>query len=144
MGEFLELSRQPQRIAGVPGLERSQFHFCFLLVMQGPGTAALVFGGGEGARVLDAHGAFSHGHDAEVGSAPAATLDGLGNFLDAVRDFGNQNHVRSSGNARAQGQPARAMSHDFGDDDAVMAVRRAVESVNRVGRDVERGGKAKR
>jgi len=36
------------------------------------------------------------------------------------------------------------MSHDFGDDDAVMAVRRAVESVNRVGRDVERGGKAKR
>jgi len=99
MGEFLKLPGQPHRIAGVPGFERGQFHFCFLLVMQGPGTAALVFGGGEGARVLDAHGAFSHGHDAEVVSATAATPDGLGNLLDAVWNFGNQNHVRAAGNA---------------------------------------------
>ena len=35
------------------------------------------------------------------------------------------------------------MAHDFRDDDAMMAVRRAVQPVNRLGRDVERGGKTK-
>jgi hypothetical protein len=89
MGEFLKLPCQPQRIAGVPGFERGQFHFGFFLVVQGPGATAFVLGGGEGAGVLDAHGAFGHGHDAEVVPAPAALADGVGDFLDAVRDFGN-------------------------------------------------------
>ena len=89
-----------------------------------------------------AHRAFGHGHDAEIGSAPAAAPDGLGDFLDVVGNFRNQNHVRAAGDARAQRQPARAMPHDFGDDDAVMAVGRAVQPVNGLGGDVQRGGEA--
>ena len=141
MREFLKLPRQPQRVAAMPGFERGQFHFRFLLVMQRPRAAALVLGGGEGAVVVNALRALGHGHDAEIGSAPAAAPDGLGDLLDAVGNLRNQNHIRATGNARAQRQPARAMSHDLGDNDAVMAVRRAVEPVNRIGGDVERRGK---
>jgi len=143
MREFLKLPRQPHCVAGVPGLERGQFHFGLLLVVQGPRASAFVLGGGEGAGVINAHGAFSHGHDAEVGSAPAATLDGLGNLLDAVGDFRNQNNIGAACDAGAKCQPARAMSHDFGDDDAMVAVRRAVKPINRISRDVQSGGEAK-
>ena len=73
---------------------------------------------------------------------PAAPLDGLGDFFHVVGNFGNQNHVRAARDARAQRQPAGAMAHDLRDDDAMMAVRRAVQPVDRLGRDVERGGKA--
>ena len=112
--------------------------------MQGPRAFSLaVFGGGKGARVLHAHRALGHGHDAEIGSVPAAAPDGFGNFLHVVGNFRNQNHVRAAGDARAQRQPARAMPHDFGDDDAMMAVRRAVQPVNRLGGNVQRGGEAK-
>ena len=33
------------------------------------------------------------------------------------------------------------MSHDFGDNNPMMAVRGAVQPVNRLGRNVQRGGK---
>jgi hypothetical protein len=75
--------------------------------------------------------------------APAAAADGFGDFFNVVGNFGNQNHVRAAGDARAQRQPARAMPHDFRDDDAMMAVRRAVQPVNRLGRNVQRGGETK-
>ena len=71
---------------------------------------------------------------------PAAAADGLDNFINVVGNFGNQNHVRAAGNARAQRQPARAMPHDFRDHDAMMTVRRAVQAVNGFRGNIQRGG----
>ncbi len=64
--------------------------------------------------------------------------------FDIVRNFRNQDHVRAAGNARAQRQPAGAMAHDFRNDDPMMAVRRAVQTVNRLRRDSQRGVEANR
>ena len=55
------------------------------------------------------------------GDLAGAIADGLGDLLGAVRDFRNENHVGSAGNARAEGKPAGAMAHHFDDDDAVVA-----------------------
>ncbi len=96
------------------------------------------------AGVVAAHRAFGHGHDAEIGSVPAAAADGLGDFFHVIGNFRNQNHVRPAGNARAKREPAGAVAHDFGDDDAVMAVRGAVQPVNGFGRNVHRGGVTER
>ena len=120
--------------------ERGEFHLGLFFVVQRAGAFAFVLGGGEGARVVHAHRALGHGDDAEIRPVPAAAFDGLGDFFHVVGNFGNQNHVRAARDARAQREPARAVPHDFGDDDAMMAVRRAVQPVNRLGRDVQRGG----
>jgi hypothetical protein len=96
------------------------------------------------AGVVPAHGALGHGDDAEIGAVPAATLDGLGDFHHVVGNFRNENHIRPARDARAERKPAGAMPHDLRHDDAVMAVRRAVQPVNGVRGDVERGGETKR
>ena len=71
----------------------------------------------------------------------AAAADGLGDFVNVVGNFRNQNHVRAARDAGAQSQPARPMPHDFSDNDAVMAVGGAVQTVNGFRGNVQRGGK---
>ena len=65
---------QAHRVAGVPDIERGKFHLRFLLVVEGFGAFQFLFGGVHGARVIAAHGAFGHGHDAEIGAVTAATF----------------------------------------------------------------------
>ena len=68
-----------------------------------------------------------------------ASLDGSRNISHVIRDFRDQDHIRATSDARTQRQPARAMSHDLRDDDAMMAMRRAVQAINRNRSDAKRG-----
>ena len=67
-----------------------------------------------------------------------APLDGVDHALDAVGDLGDQDHVRSAGDARRQRQPAGPVAHDLGQDDPVVAVGRAVEAVDGLRGDRQR------
>jgi len=130
---------QPQRVARVLGFEGGQFELGFGALLRVARLVFAAFGGVEGARVFHTPGALGHGDNAEIGSMPAATADCLNDFINVVRNFRNQNHVCAAGNARAERQPARAMPHDFGDNNAMMAMRRTVQTVNGFRRNVQRG-----
>ena len=93
-------------------------------------------------RLLARHRALGHGDDAEAAAGPAALADRLGDRLDVVGDLGDQDHVGAARDAGAERQPAGVVAHHLDHDDAVMAVRRAVQPVDRVGRDPERGVEA--
>ena len=71
-----------------------------------------------------------------------ALADRLGDVVHVVGNFGDQDHVGAAGDARAQRQPAGAVAHDLDHDDAVVAVRRAVQAVDRLGGDAQRGVEA--
>ena len=77
-------------------------------------------------------------------AALAALANRFGDFFHVVRNLGNQNHIRSARNARAERQPTGAMSHDFHDHDAMMTVGRAVQAIDRFGRNPERGVETER
>ena len=62
-----------------------------------------------------------------------------GDLAHVVGNFRNQNHIRAAGDPGAQRQPAGAVAHDLGHDDAVMAVGGAVQPVDGFGGDPERG-----
>ena len=95
-------------------------------------------------RVLDAARPLRDRDDAEVGAPPGAFLDGRGDRGDAVRDLGDQDDVGAAREARPEREPARSVAHQLGDDDPVMAVRGAVQPVEGVGGDLERGREADR
>jgi len=142
LSKFFEMFREAHGVASVADFQRGKFDLRLFFVVQGFGAFEFFFGGIHGAKIVPAHRAFGHGDDAEIGPVPAAAADGVSNFHDVVGNFGNENHVRPARDARAEREPAGAVAHDLGDDDAMVAVRRAVEAVNRFGRDVERGGEA--
>jgi hypothetical protein len=68
----------------VTRFQGGEFVFRLLFIMQGAGAFTLAFGRLEAARVVDAHCALGDGHNAEIGSVAAATLDGIGDLLDVV------------------------------------------------------------
>jgi hypothetical protein len=70
-------------------------------------------------------------------AAATATLDCPGNFIDTIRNFRDKDHIRTSGKSCAERQPSCPMSHGFNQDDAMMAVCRAVQSVDRFRRNPE-------
>jgi len=143
LGEFLQMLGQPHSVAGMAHFEGGDLHLGLFLVVQGLGALELLLGGQQGAGVVPAHGAFGHGDDAEIVAAAAAAFDGGGDVFHVVGNFWNENDVRPARNARSEREPAGAVPHDFGDDDAVVAVRGAVQPVNGLGGNVQRGGKAK-
>ena len=55
-----------------------------------------------------------------------------------VGDLRNQDDVGAASDAGAEREPAGIVAHNLDNDDAVVAVRRAVQPVDRVGRDTER------
>ena len=59
----------------------------------------------------------------------AASVNLLNNHIHAVGDFGKQNNVRSPGNTCPQSQPSGSVSHDFSKNNAVVRVRRRVQTV---------------
>ena len=79
MRELFQLACQAHGIAGVTLLKRGEFHLGLLFIVQGAGAFTLGFGGLECAGVFNAHGAFGHGDDAEIGAIAASAFDGLGN-----------------------------------------------------------------
>ena len=83
--------------------------------------------------------AFRDGDDAERLALAFAFLDGVRHGFHVVGNFRDQDHVGAASDARAQCQPAGAVAHDLDHDDAVMAVRGAVQAVDGVGGDAERG-----
>ena len=87
-----------------------------------------------------AHRAFRNCDDAEAGAAFDTPPDRVGDRLDVVRDLRDQDDIRATGDPRPKGQPAGPIAHDLDDDDPVVAVGSAVEPVDGVGGDVQRGG----
>ena len=71
-------------------------------------------------------------------------LDVLADLLDVERLLGDQDHVRAAGHARVQRDPAGVAAHHLDDQRAVVALRRGVQPVDRLHRDVHRGVEAER
>ena len=115
-----------------------RFRGCLLL--RGSGCLLQRFGGGDGLSGRDVVGSLGHRDHAEVGAACLARPDGLGDGVDGVGDLGDQDDVRPARDARAQGQPARLVAHDLGQDHPVVAVGGGVEPVDGVGGDLQGGG----
>ena len=89
-------------------------------------------------------GALGDRDDAEVRALARPALDGPRDDLDVVRDLRDEHDVGAAGDARPEREPAGLVTHDLGDDDPMVAVRRAVQPVDRLGRDLERGREADR
>ena len=60
-------------------------------------------------------------------------LDVIGDFLDFIRNFGNEDDIRAARNARRDGDMPRVAAHDFKDHNAVMARGGGLEPVERFG-----------
>ena len=89
MCEVFQLPGQPEGVSRVTRLEGGELVLRLLFIVQGAGAFPFAFGGFEGARVFQAHRALGHGHNAEICPVPAATLDGVGDFLHVVGKLGN-------------------------------------------------------
>src|SRR5699024_7715942 len=68
--------------------------------------------------VLLGDGALGHGQDGEAAAAVVARLDLLGNLVDVVGNFGDQNDIGAAGHAGVEGEPAHLVPHDLHDEDA--------------------------
>ena len=108
------------------------------------GLLFLLFRGPKGVGVFPAHRPFGHRHDAEIAALLAPAPDGFRDLAHLIGNLRQQNDIRSAGDARAQREPARAVSHDFGHHDAVVAVGGAVEPVDGFGGNPQRRVKADR
>ena len=140
----LQFLCQAPRVAGVLRVEIMQFRLDAHAVLVGPGQP---FPGGclgKGRRVTLGKRALGDRDDAEVRGALGAAPDRGCDNLRIVGYLGNQDDIRPAADARPEGEPPCAMAHDLGDDDAVVAVRRAVQPVERLGGDPEGGVKADR
>ena len=109
MREVLQLPREPERVAGVPGFERGEFNLRLFFVVDCFSALPFAFRSGKDAGVVHAHRAFGHGDDAEYSPEPAARLDGIGNYFNAVGNFGDQNHIGAASDARTEREPARVV-----------------------------------
>ena len=58
--------------------------------------------------------------------------------------LGDQDPVGAAGDAREDGDPAGVAAHHLDDHHAVVRLRRRVQAVDRVGRDLDRGVEAER
>ncbi len=79
--------------------------------------------------------AFRHGHNAEALAFLEPVEDCTGDCLLVVGDFWNENHICPAGQTGSQCQPAGFPPHNLDDDNAVVAVSRAVQAVDRFRRD---------
>src|SRR5581483_6628852 len=93
---------------------------------------------------LERHGSllgyrsFRRDQDREIASAGVTASDQLAGLLDVKRLLGDQDHVRSAGDAGVQGDPPRLTSHDLDHEDAVVTLRGRVQAVDRVSGDLKR------
>jgi hypothetical protein len=94
--------------------------------------------------LLAAHRAFATATMLKCLPAWLRAVIAAATFLRSYGISGQQDHVGAAGHARAQCEPARAVPHQLDDDDAVVAGRRGVQPVDRLGADLERGVEAER
>ena len=66
----------------------------------------------------------------------AASVNLFNNRIHAVGDFGKQNNVRSPSDTRPQSQPASSVPHDFSENNAMVRVRRRVQTVQSLSGDL--------
>ena len=71
-------------------------------------------------------------------------LEPLAHLVDVERHLGDEDHVGAAGEPRVQRDPAGVAAHHLDDHDAVVALGRRVQAVDRVGRDLHRGVEAER
>ena len=95
-------------------------------------------------RFFGGHCALRHRDNREALVALRAAFDNLGNLLDFVGDFGNQDGIRAARHAGIQRQPARLVAHDFHHHAAPMRRRRSVNAVDDLRRNVHRRVEAER
>ena len=89
-------------------------------------------------------------NDPSMGRAPSATTTMLnraprasrsrrhgGNFIDVVRNLGNQDDVGAAGDTAVERDPAGIAPHDFDDHDPAMRFGRGVKAIDRIGGEVD-------
>ena len=123
-----------------------------LQTLDAPLGHRLAFGAGgvldQGAGVLQLgvirHGQrpLGHSHHGEGRPVGAAPLNLVRDRVHRVRNLRQQNDIRPTCDAGAQGQPAGPVPHDLGEDDAVMGVGRRVQAVHGLGGDLQSRGEA--
>src|SRR5690606_28962468 len=79
------------------------------------------------------YGTFRNGNDAESPAIPHALANRGSNFIHAIRNLWNQDHVCAARDTRPKRQPSSVMSHYFYHDNAVVAVRGAMQPINGFG-----------
>src|ERR1700733_7910337 len=95
-------------------------------------------------RALLRDGAFG-GHDnREVATTLVAPADVPARLVDVERDLRDQGHGRAAGDARMQCDPPRVATHHLDDQDPVVTLGGGMETVDRLGRDAQRGVEAER
>ena len=90
-----------------------------------------------GHRALYRQRTFRH-HDNRGILAGESPLDEPAHFLDRKRPFGNQDHIRPTGHAGVQGDPAGVTPHNFDYEHPVVALGRCVEAIDGLGGDRDR------
>ena len=89
-----------------------------------------------------AHSAFRHSNDGESLLALGAGFHHLGHFLDVIGNFGQQDHVRTAGNAGIQRQPASLVAHDLDHHAAAVAGGGGMNAVDDLSGDIHSGMEA--
>src|SRR5918997_1306883 len=74
--------------------------------------------------------------DREVAPARVAAAQPLADLLDVERVLGDEHDVGAAGQARVGGDPARVPTHDLDHDHTVVRLRRRVQAVDRLRRDL--------
>ena len=78
-----------------------------------------------------------HDHDRESRSTLHAAADELFDRILMEGDLGDQDHVRSAGDARGERDPSRIAPHHLADHHAVMTVRCRMQPIDRFGRRID-------
>ena len=145
-GHLLKLLREAQRIVAVVMGKRgkSLIHLLrrrlvslrfgsYLLVFQLPVFFILPF----------VESPLRHGNNTEIGAALLPMLYRCGNHRRIIGYFRNENDICPAGNTGTESQPARVVSHYFTDNNAMMTMRRRVETVEGIRGDFHGSIKSK-
>ncbi len=80
------------------------------------------------------HGTFGDANDGVFAAALHAFFEVASDGIEVERDFGNEDDVGCSCNARVKGDPTGVSAHDFNDHDAVVTGGGGAHLVDRIGR----------
>ena len=110
----------------------------------GDAAEPLVRGVDKGHRAAFRYGTFRRHHNAEMTALGFAPPDLVADLVDIERDLGNQNDVCRAGDPRVERNEPRIAAHDFDHHHALVALRRRVHLVDRVGRGSDGGIESER
>src|ERR1044072_7901029 len=91
---------------------------------------------------LDLFGALGGDDDGELRAAGIARANLLGHLLDREGNLGDEDDIRAARDARVESNPTSVAPHHFENHHAVVRLGRRVQTVERLGGDVERGHEA--